>query len=229
MGSSSRFSIPESMLYLRKVREKVLLLKDTYSDKEIQVEYFIKLNTPFEGILKYAVKIEADLIIMDSKGHSELEEILIGSNPEKVVRNSKAPVFIIKKEIKNFTLKNIVFASNFKEENKVVFDRVLHFADLFKSTIHLLKINIPANFLSTTETKEKIETFITDFNIKKHKINIYSDVSVEKGILNLSEEMNADLIALNTHGRSGLANLFTSSVIKKLSKNALKPMLTIKV
>ncbi|WP_299054119.1 universal stress protein [uncultured Polaribacter sp.] len=229
MGSSSRFSIPESMLYLRKVREKVLLFKDTYFDKEIQVEYFIKLNTPFEGILKYAAKIEADLIIMGSKGHSELEEILIGSNTEKVVRNSKTPVLVIKKDIKKFRLKNIVFASNFKEENKEVFDRVLHFADLFKGTIHLLKINTPANFLGTAETKEKIENFITDFNIKKHKINIYSDVSVEKGILNFSKEINADLIALSTHGRSGLAHLFTGSVIKKLSKNALKPMLTIKV
>ena len=58
---------------------------------------------------------------------------------------------------------------------------------------------------------------------------MYSDVSVEKGILNFSKEINADLIALSTHGRTGLAHFFTGSVTKNLSKKALKPMLTIKV
>jgi nucleotide-binding universal stress UspA family protein len=65
--------------------------------------------------------------------------------------------------------------------------------------------------------------------LQNYKINVFSDVSVEKGILNFSKEINADLIALSTHGRSGLAHLFTGSVTKKLSKKALKPMLTIKV
>ena len=63
----------------------------------------------------------------------------------------------------------------------------------------------------------------------KHSINIYNDTSIEKGILNFSRDINADLIALSTHGRSGLSHLFSASVTKNLSKNALKPMLTIKI
>ena len=229
MGSGSKFSIPESMLYLRKVREKVLAFKENFFNKETQVKYFIKLNNPFEGIQKYADKIDADLIIMGSKGHSQLEEMLIGSNTEKVVRNSKRPVIVVKKDSRKFNLKNLVFASNFKEENKEVFGKFIEFAKIFNSNIHLLKINTPANFQSTSETKQKIKDFITDYSLPKHKINIYSDVSVEKGILNFAKDINVDLIALSTHGRSGLAHLFTGSVIKNLTKNALKPMLTIKV
>ncbi|MFK8060681.1 MAG: universal stress protein [Polaribacter sp.] len=229
MGAGSRFSIPESMLYLRKVREKVLQFKEGVFDKNTQVEYFIKLNTPFEGIQKYADKIDADLIIMGSKGHSEFEELMIGSNTEKVVRSSKRPVIVVKKEAKKFKMKKLVFASNFKEENKEVFGKFVDFANTFNSKIHLLKVNTPANFQGTSETKQKVKDFTKDFNLQKHKINIYSDVSVEKGILNFSKDINADLIALSTHGRSGLSHLFTGSVTKNLSKNALKPMLTIKV
>lgn len=229
IASSSKFSIPESMLYLRKIREKILLFRDQFFNKSIKVEYFIKLNNPLDGIIKYADKIDADIIIMGSKGLSELEEITIGSNTEKVVRTSKRPVIVVKKDFEKFKLKNLVFASNFKEENKVVFDKFVHFANTFNSKIHLLKVNTPANFQVTSETKQEIQNFITDFNLKKHKINVYNDVSVEKGILNFSKEINADLIALSTHGRSGLAHLFTGSVTKTLSKNALKPMFTIKV
>ena len=229
MGAGSNYSIPESMLYLRKIREKILQFKEEIFSKDIKVEYFIKLNNPFEGIQKYAEKIDADLIIMGSKGHSIFEEVMIGSNTEKVVRSSKRPVIVVKREVKKFKLKNLVFASNFKEENKEVFGKFVHFANIFETKIHLLKINTPANFQATTETTQKVKDFITDFNLQNYKINVFSDVSVEKGILNFSKEINADLIALSTHGRSGLAHLFTGSVTKKLSKKALKPMLTIKV
>jgi nucleotide-binding universal stress UspA family protein len=229
MGAGSNYSIPESMLYLRKIREKILQFKENIFSKDINVEYFIKLNNPFKGIQKYAEKIDADLIIMGSKGHSIFEEVMIGSNTEKVVRSSKRPVIVVKRDVKKFKLKNLVFASNFKEENKEVFGKFVHFANIFESKIHLLKINTPANFQTTSQTNEKVKNFITDFNLQNYKINVFSDVSVEKGILNFSKEINADLIALSTHGRSGLAHLFTGSVTKKLSKNALKPMLTIKV
>ncbi|MEE9406632.1 MAG: universal stress protein [Polaribacter sp.] len=229
MGAGSRFSIPESMLYLRKVREKVLQFKDKIFSDDIHVEYFIKLNTPFEGIQKYAEKINADLIIMGSKGHSEFEEILIGSNTEKVVRTSKTPVIVVKKDDKKFKIKNLVFASSFKNDNKEVFSKFLDFAHKFGSKVHLLKVNTPSHFESTHDAKEKVKDFIKEYKLPKHSINIYNDTSVENGILNFSKDVNADIIALSTHGRSGLSHLFSASVTKNLSKSALKPMLTIKV
>jgi nucleotide-binding universal stress UspA family protein len=229
MGSNSKFSIPESMLYLRKTKEKVLEFKENFFSEDLKVEYFIKKNNPFEGIKKYAEKIDADLIVMGSKGHSEFEEIMIGSNTEKVARTSTIPVLIVKRDAKKFKLKNLVFASNFKKEDKAVFNKFIDFAEQFNSKIHLLKVNTPSNFESTREAKEKVLDFIKDYSLPKHSINIYNDTSVEKGILNFSKDINSDLIALCTHGRSGLSHLFSPSVTKNLSKKALKPMLTIKV
>lgn len=229
MGASSKFSIPESMLYLRKVKEKVLQFKDAFFDKSTQVEYLIKLNNPFDGILKYAKKTDADLIIMGSKGHSEFEEILIGSNTEKIVRSATRPVLVVKKDKEKFKLKNIVFASNFKNENKDMFLKFLNFAHQFNSKIHFLNVNTPSEFESTHKAIEKVTNFIKDYKLPKHSINIYNDSSVENGIINFAKEANADVIALSTHGRSGLSHLFSASVTKNLSKSALKPMLTFKV
>ncbi|ARV06638.1 universal stress protein [Polaribacter sp. SA4-10] len=229
MGTASRFSIPESMLYLRKIKARVLEFKEQFFSENIDIQYAIILQNPFEGIQKYAAKIEANLIVMGSKGQSEFEEIMIGSNTEKVVRTSTIPVIVVKRDDKKFKLKNLVFASNFKKENKDVFNKVIDFANQFNSKIHLLKVNTPSNFESTHDAQEKVKNFIKDYNLPKHTINIYNDTSVEKGILNFSRDINSDLIALCTHGRSGLSHLFTGSVTKSLSKNALKPMLTIKV
>jgi nucleotide-binding universal stress UspA family protein len=229
MGFNSNFSVPESMLYLRKTREKILEFKKSFFSEDITVEYFIKINNPFEGIKKYAEKIAADLIVMGSKGHSEFEEIMIGSNTEKVVRTSKIPVIAVKRDRKKFKLKNLVFASNFKNENKEVFSKFLEFANAFGSKVHLLKINTPSDFESTQSAEENLKDFIKEFHLPKHALHIYNDISVEKGIINFSKDINADLIALSTHGRSGLSHLFTASVTKNLSKKALKPMFTVKV
>lgn len=230
MGAGSNFSIPESMLYLRKVKERILEFKETFFNENTEVHHSIRFQNPHEGIIKYADKIDADLIVMGSKGHSDFEEILIGSNTEKVVRTSKIPVIVVKKDNEKFRMKNLVFASSFKnEDKKEVFKKFLDFANHFKSEIHLLKVNTPSKFINTHDAKEMVKSFISDFDLPKYSINIYNDATIEKGILNFSRDIDADLIALSTHGRSGLSHLFSASVTKNLSKKALKPILTIKV
>ncbi|MEN8858651.1 MAG: universal stress protein [Flavobacteriaceae bacterium] len=229
MGAGSNFSIPESMMYLRKVKEKILELKARFFDEKQIVKYAIKFQNPYEGIDKYAKKNKADLIVMGSQGISDFEEMIIGSNTEKIVRSSDIPVIVVKTDSDKFKFKNLVFASNFKEENKVVFGKFLNFAKQFNSKIHLLKVNTIGKFESSSVTKEKIKEFIKDFDVSKSTINVYNDTSVVKGIINFGREIDADLIALSTHGRSGLSNLFNGSITKSLSKNVLRPIITFKL
>jgi SAM-dependent methyltransferase len=119
--------------------------------------------------------------------------------------------------------------SNFKKENQEAFGKFLNFANAFQSKVHLLQINTPSQFENTADSKQKIKNFIEKYDLPKFSINIYNDNSVEKGILNFSRERKVDLIALSTHGRSGISHLFVGSVAKNLSKKALKPMFTVKV
>lgn len=195
--------------------------KKKFFTEGITVVYFIKINNAFEGIKKYTRKIDANLIIMGSKGHSEFEEIMIGSNTEKVLRISKIPVIAVKRDSKKFKLKNLVFALNFKNENKKVFSKFLEFANAIDSRIHLLKINTPSGFESTQSAEENLKDFIKGFHLPKHPLHIYNDVSVEKGIINFSRDKKVDLIAFNTHLRSSLFHTYLQQV---LPKNYLKKL-----
>ncbi len=229
MGAGSNFSIPKSMVYLRKVKEKMIALKtQLFNDSQV-VKYSIKFQHPYEGIKNYVSKINANLIVMGSQGVSDFEEMIIGSNTEKIVRTSTIPVVVVKTDSKKFKFKNFIFASNYDDENKVAFKKFLDFAHQFNAKIHLLKINTLDRFESTTDTKEKIKEFIREYNLPKKTISIYNDTSVVKGITNFAKEVNADLIALSTHGRSGLSSLFNSSIARDLSKNALRPVITFKI
>ena len=229
MGAGSNFSIPASMMYLRKVKDKIIHLKNTFFDSDHIIKYSIKFENPFEGIRNYTQKNDINLIVMGSKGVSDFEEMIIGSNTEKVVRTSNIPVVVVKTDNDKFKLKKLVFASNFDDENKAAFVDFLAFAKKFNSQIHLLKINTISNFESSYTTHNKIKDFVKGFNLKRKTITIYNDASVVKGIINFAKEIDADVIALTTHGRSGLSSLFNGSIAKSVSKNVLRPVITFKI
>jgi len=226
----SSFSIPESMLYIRKVRDRMLNYKEKFFKKNKVVKHSIRFQPPYEGISSYSKKIDADLIVMGSKGHSKLDEIMIGSNTERTVRTSDIPVLVVKNDREVFDPKNIVFASDFNEQiNPKNFKKLVDFADMFKSKIHLLKVNTPKNFQSSPSIMKKIKEFIKKHAVNKHNVEIYNDNSIENGILNYSKDIDADLIGIGTHGRSSLANIFNISISKNITKRANRPILTFKI
>lgn len=226
-GNSS--NTPTTLLFLKRAHEKFEEFKELDFLEGIEVEDSVLFHKAYDGIIDESKKHNVDLIVMGSKGTSGLEEMLVGSNTEKVVRNSDIPVVVIKQDVENFKIENIVFASNFKEENKIAFPKILNFSKLFNSTLHLLKINTIHNFETTKESSDAIKNFISGSDLGEFTLNIYNDVSVESGILNFAKVIDADVIILNTHGRRGLAHLFSGSIGEDLANHAKLPVITFKI
>jgi len=220
---------PSALLFLSRAHEKFEEFKKLPFLEGLEVEDSVLFHKAFDGIIDESKKQNADLIVMGSKGTSGLEEMLVGSNTEKVVRNSNVPVLVIKKDIDKFKIENIVFASNFKIENRKSFKKILNFASLFNARLHLLKINTIHNFETTKESSDAIRNFINDFDLGDYTLNIYNDVSVEAGVLNFAKVIEADAILLNTSGRRGLSHLFNGSIGEDLANHAKLPVITFKL
>jgi len=56
----------------------------------------IERGIPFKEILRVAKEEDVSLIVIGSHGASNVEEMLLGSVSEKVIRKSKVPVFVVK-------------------------------------------------------------------------------------------------------------------------------------
>ena len=226
MSSGSDFGIPQSMHYIQKATEKVPLLKAQFFNESITVKYAIRFDSPYDGIMRFSARVKPDLIIMGSKDKSIIDELLVGALAKKIAKDSKTPVLAINKDPENLKTKELVFVSDFKEENRKLFEVLLDFTQKFGSKIHLLNVNTISRFKSTKKAKQKMNAFLLRHKNPKHSINIYNDDSVEKGILNFSKEINADIIAISTHERSGFFRLFNKSISKSISKKTLKPVFT---
>ncbi|MNK45503.1 Universal stress protein [compost metagenome] len=222
-------SIPETMLFMKKANETLDEVASRDYLEGIPVTEIVKMDKPIHGITQISKDYDIDLIIMGSHGSSGVEELLIGSNTEKVVRNSEIPVLVIKKNIPNFNASDIVFASDFSEEAKKPFEKLLNFTKLFNSKLHLVTICTPNSFKPTHVSEEAMNDFIAEFNITNYTTQIYNDTNIEKGIINFSNKIDADIIGMCTHGRTGFAHFFNGSISEGLVNHAVKPVITLKI
>jgi hypothetical protein len=66
------------------------------------------LGSVYKGISESIANQNPDLIVMGSKGASGLDEVIVGSNTEKVVRTAACPVITIKAETDVSKMKKVV-------------------------------------------------------------------------------------------------------------------------
>lgn len=76
--------------------EAVSYAEKTAKNAGLEVESVLLEGHPAEEIVNFAEKNGMDLIIIGSLGKSKVERFLIGSVSEKVVRNAKVPVLIVR-------------------------------------------------------------------------------------------------------------------------------------
>lgn len=222
-------SIPETMLFIKKANEMLHEVSSKPYLDGISITEIVKIDKPIHGISQISQEHEADLIIMGSHGSSGIEELLIGSTTEKVVRNSEIPVLVIKNDIPNFNSSNIIFASDFSDEIKKPFEKLINLSKFFESKIHLVTICTPNSFKPTHVAEKAMNDFISEFQLTNYQTHIYNDTNIEKGIINFSNSINADIIGMCTHGRTGFAHFFNGSISEGLVNHAIKPVITFKI
>ena len=213
-------------------QELKIFLKKDYLEN-IKVTPIVKHFKVFSEVNEIAVKHDADLIVMGSHGVNGVKELVIGSNTERVVRNSNIPVLVVKNELESVNFKNVVFACDFSEETIKPYINAIKMFDKEDAKISLVYVNLPNDrFKSTTEFEQSVIEFLTkvDGDLKRMKdVYFISDYTPEKGILNFSKKINADIIAIPTHGRKGIAHFLEGSIGEDIANHAALPVVTFKV
>jgi nucleotide-binding universal stress UspA family protein len=169
---------------------------------------------------------KVDLVVMGTHGYSKLEEMVIGTNTERVVRHARCPVLSIHKKPAKIDFKNIVYATAMHKDEEVFSRIVKRTQQLYNSTIHLVRINTPGDFQRDYVVKEYMEKFAKKLGLKNYTINIFNDVTEEDGIIYFAETIDADLIAMATHGRTGFAHVMAGSIAEDVVGHAKRPVLT---
>ena len=218
-------------LKLAEQRFESFLDKDYLKDTKIIPA--VKPFKVFEEVNDVAKENNADLIVMGSHGTSGFKEFFIGSNTEKMVRNANIPVLVVKNEMANSIFETVIFATDFDQECIDAYQKATKLFDKFGANIKLLYINLPnEHFRSSVEIEKQIAEFLLKADGNLNKINdvaYQADYSVEQGVLNYSNKIGADLIAISTHGRKGVSHFFAGSIGEDIANHSSLPVITFKI
>lgn len=208
---------------------------DSFLDKEylngLTVSPVIKKYKVLKEVNDFAASIQADLIVMGSKGHSDQDGVFTGSNTEKVVRHSDIPVLVIKEELDHTELKTIILATDFDSDSVPATKNAVALLESLGSQVSFLHVNLPnIGFLSTDEIEERRNSFLelAGHSEWADRINYVADYSVEDGVLKFANNNQADAIAIISHGRTGLNLFFGGSISEDVVNHARLPVITFK-
>jgi nucleotide-binding universal stress UspA family protein len=233
MGIATIDNDPMDNIYLIKMMEAAkakmeeIVANDAY--EKITLEYNIIVGRPFEQITKTLGDNDCDLVVMGTTGSSGLEEMLVGSNTERVVRRAHCPVISIKDKANFGAIKNIAFASDFADKYDELIERLKELQKLFDARLSLVRINTPNSFTTTRHDLSLMKKFAEAHQLENYTMDIYNDTLEDVGIIYYAEDAGAALIALGTHKRKGIVNLLSGSIAEDVVNHSSRPVWTFKL
>ncbi len=226
--------VAEAVYYLKLAEKRFQTLESRTFLAGVTVSEIVQNYKDFAEINEVAKDQGADLIVMGSHGSSGISEVFVGSNTEKVVRTSEVPVLVIKEQISNFNVQKVVFACDFKMENILVYRKAMRLFQRLGATVDLVYVNVPGTaFKSSTEMDQAAQEFlaIADFEapIRPEEVIYVNGYSIEQAIFDYGKKVDADALAIPTHGRRGLAHFFNGSLGEDIANHAKLPVFTFKI
>ena len=223
--------------------------------KEIKAESAILVGHPAEEIVNYADKEDIDLIVMATHGRSGIKRWGLGSIADKVVRAAKQPTLLIRADgshpdvREKGILKEVVVPLDGSKESEAVIPYIEELASKLQAKVVLLQVLalsyhvyaggevVVTRFPYTEKEMEPLKAKAKDYLEKMGSLlkakGVITRAEVRIGdaaeeIIQLADEINADVVAMSTHGRSGLSRWAFGSVAGKVLYGGNTPILLVR-
>lgn len=182
--------------------------------------------TAYEGILDEAATDQPSLIVMGRKGSTNLSRLLMGSVALRVIGLSGCSVLVVPRAAV-LSLKRILLAHDGSEYGEAAWREVIPLAKLAKSEV--VAVSVARD--DRRETDCKIVLQHLEASADRHGIPLQSVLlkgrPFEK-IIETAKEEQVGLVAMGSHGRTGLTRLFMGSVAQRVIGTVGCPVLVVK-
>ena len=209
------------------------------------VQAEVEARSPEDGILAYAERVEADLIVMATHGRRGFDHLLIGSVAEAVVRRSGCPVLTVRPTAKHTEVraKRILVPVDFSDASYLALAHAVVLARLHGAGLDLVHIVEPPNpgiagagigwgedlTQRLDDARTALHDLTTEVDGGDASIAIHAFLGPPGlGVIESAEHLDADFIVMGTHGRTGVQRFFLGSVAEKVVQLAPCPVFVVK-
>jgi nucleotide-binding universal stress UspA family protein len=223
--------------------------KETTRDGEITVNHIVLKGDPAEEILNYADKKKIDLIILSTQGKSGVKRWALGNVANKIVSATRKQVLLIRakggqSDVSKTKLNKVLVPVDGSRESESIIKYISYLAS--ELNLSLILFHAFVSGLSVYPTLESLEIFKKEIQhqktyiqrlgtrLKEQGLNVktvFSEISTGNEaaeIIRLAEEGNFNLVAMATHGRSGLGRWIFGSNAQKVLHEGNTPLLLVR-
>lgn len=215
-----------NMKMIEKARRDLAEATAATAAEGVQVQSLLRVGNAYHGINSIITEQKADLVVIGTEGNSGNANVLIGTTTEKVLRRSAVPVVTVNREMRSDSIKSIVWATSLRPEDLEIPTVLRELVNQEGVTVHVLRVNTPGLFMTDVTAKERLKSTAEFLKFKNYTLNIFNDNEQAAGIIHFASSINADMIALSTHGRQGLAQLLNSSIAEGVINHTKLPVMT---
>jgi nucleotide-binding universal stress UspA family protein len=219
----------------------------------IKAEAVIRYGTAADKILDFTTENESALIIMATHGRSGITRWWMGSVAEKVISEATAPVLLVrsKRPSKTGAAGKVKFLHNILAplDGSDIGEAALPYAEILAAnsgaSISLLQVVSPpgtveASLLGGPDWRKFVkamhdagEDYLKNIAQRLNGKEIKSTYEVVTGdpadkIVEYADDKKASLIAMSTHGRTGLTRWVLGSIADKVLHGARIPILLVR-
>ncbi len=238
--SAERGEYQQHQVYVKKVIEDTEHRAGKYlkkpAMKPVKVGAATRVGYPADGIVSYARKGSFKLIIMATHGRSGIGRWALGSVADKVVRaTTLQPLMLIRAKgaganvSEKGLLKSALVTLDGSVRSQAVIPYIKELATKLKTKLTLFQA-VPQNSHFYAEAESYlagIGSLLKSEGVRtRHVVRIGAAADE---IINLADELNVDMVAMSTHGRSGISAWALGSVAQKVLMGGNTPLLLVKV
>lgn len=213
--------------------EKVTKQKLAEQKKEIlikcpglQVETLSSEGFAVDEIVSSVSEKKIDLIVMGTMGASGFAQMMIGSNTAEVIEKAACPVLALPSEAKFGSMKKIVFATNYEDNDFQTLYLLTEMFKPFKPEIIILHVEEDHNPQLESRMLEWFKgQVITNIPYDKLSFNLINGHNITLSLSEFLVENNIDLFAMSTKKRKFFEKLFHKSLTKKFAYHTHIPLL----
>lgn len=232
--------IPDIMTMNDSMRAQVVREHEAFRDlvrskSDLNVE--VRTGEPVNEIIKFAILEKVSLVAMSTHGRDGVERLATGSVTEEVLRHTAAPLLMsneperIKAGHSLSQLRRILMPVHTTQAAEPILPIIGDLASRFGAEVVLYHddrgVNDVGESLEPPEAARALEecaTRLTAQGVRITKVKA-TGAPVATDILNRVKELDVDLVAMTTHGRSGLMRGFFGSVTEVVLRHSPCPVL----
>lgn len=190
-------------------------------------------GVPEEVINQYAKDRKPMLIVMGTRGADTKERELVGSVTAEVLDTCRYPVFTMPDSVEisdPSELSNVVFFSNFDQEDILALDELFHLLPIKGLNVTLVAIPGHRKASLSSESLNALGTYCTEHYPQQHfAIDTISLNSIEEDFARISKQSHVRLIAVPNKKKNILARLFNPGIAHRLLFHSDIPMMVLPV